>query len=155
MFASQKVQLQNRLSHQSCILHTFHVREVRSELYSVRLDAILSSHRLDRSSATPVTWDRSRTFLSSGTQSEEQTLSRGGRVCKYHGHIFYPLVPFACTQQRTYAGSLCSARASLRAFLPPYFIRCRFIPHRDTTPDRRGPPRIIIIAYRRLGIPAP
>jgi len=50
-----------------------------------------------RAIATPVTWDRSRAFPSSGAQSEERTLSRGGRVSKYHGHIFYPLVliPFA------------------------------------------------------------
>lgn len=102
---------------------------------------IPSSHRLDRSSATPVTWDRSRTFLSSGTQSEERTLSRGGRVCKYHGHIFYPLVSPYHSLSNEHTGPP-APLAYYYAFLPPYLFRCYFIPRQDTALDRRGLPRI-------------
>jgi len=100
-----------------------------------------SSHRLDRSSATPVTWDRSRAFLSSGTQSEERTLSRGGRVCKYHGHIFYPLVPPYHSLRNEHTDPP-APLAHYYAFLPPYLFHCYFIPRRDTALDRRGLPRI-------------
>lgn len=91
---------------------------------------------MSRSIATPVTWDRSRAFFRrGGAQSEERTLSRGGRVSKYHGHIFYPLVPFARARQRTQFLLQPAPRASLRV-LASLLIR---FPPRRAMQDKRDP----------------
>lgn len=105
-----------------------------------------------------------RVLSTRGAQSEERTLSRGGRVSKYHGHIFYPLVPFARARQRTQLLLQPAPRASLRV-LASLLIR---FPPRRAMRDKRDPslpalpvplpppsPRIIITAHRCLGIPTP
>lgn len=76
-----------------------------------------------------------RVLSTRGAQSEERTLSRGGWVSKYHGHIFYPLVPFARARQRTQFLLQPAPRVITRSRLLTY----SFSPPRRTMRDKRDP----------------